>query len=75
MSGAPGSASGAALGDEVAYELEAVGTAATQVLEQVTAQAATVQALCARVEAQAELLRAWNTMIASGARLVEEEEG
>ena len=75
MSGAPGSASGAALGDEVAYELEAVGTAATQVLEQVTAQAATVQALCARVEEQAELLRAWNTMIASGARLVEEEEG
>jgi DNA-binding transcriptional MocR family regulator len=61
-------------GDEVVLEIEAVGTAATQMLEQVTAQAATVQALCARVEEQATLLRAWNAMIASGGDLAEQDE-
>jgi hypothetical protein len=74
MSGARASGGSPELGDEVALEIEAVGTAATQMLEQVTAQAAAVQTLCARVEEQATLLRAWNAMIASGRDIAGQDE-
>ncbi len=57
-----------AIGDEIAVELEAIGTAAVQILEQVTAQSATVQVLCAKVQDQANFMRAWNRLIARGAQ-------
>eukprot|EP00514_Thraustochytrium_sp_LLF1b_P008563 CAMPEP_0184538074 /NCGR_PEP_ID=MMETSP0198_2-20121128/17402_1 /TAXON_ID=1112570 /ORGANISM="Thraustochytrium sp., Strain LLF1b" /LENGTH=70 /DNA_ID=CAMNT_0026931505 /DNA_START=18 /DNA_END=230 /DNA_ORIENTATION=- len=60
--------------EELEFEVEALGTVATQVFERVARQATQVQALCASMEEQAVTMKAWNRLIRRGQQVAREAE-
>jgi hypothetical protein len=63
------------LSEELALEIEAVATAATQCFERVVAQTQTVRKLCAEMERDAAICRSWNRVLTQGAQSSEADTG
>ncbi len=57
------------VGEEIALEVEAVATAATQCFERVVEQVQIVEKLCGEMERDAAVCKSWNRFVAKGAEI------